>query len=222
MKLLAPALLLIPFLFPSPAPAADASRGPDVVIAGDSYSVGVLGSYFEKTFKGQGQKVSRYGISSSFVKHWLEKSPSDKTVGPGVGVDWVSPGQSGSGHAPADYPKLREILMGEAKNAKMLVIILGTNGICQGRTVSDAGALAEQATAAIPGIKCFWVGPELFRSECGGDFKRQREFSMALGQAVSGNCTFIDSTTLGLDPGQAPHRNDNASAWAAAVATKLK
>ena len=129
MKLLAPALLLIPFLFPSPAPAADASRGPDVVIAGDSYSVEVLGSYFEKTFKGQGQKVSRYGISSSFVKHWLEKSPSDKTVGPGVGVDWVSPGQSGSGHAPADYPKLREILMGEAKNAKMLVIILGTNGI---------------------------------------------------------------------------------------------
>jgi hypothetical protein len=225
MKHLAVALLLFPA---ATVFADDPSRGPQVVIAGDSYSAGTVGNRLLKGFQGQGLKVSRYGVSSSFVKHWVQNGPDDKFIPGGTGVDWITPSGSGGGPVkPNTFPKLVPILKGEAKNAKRLIIILGTNGLCEGATVTDAGKLAKQAKEAVPGIQCTWVGPKLFtdKNECGGDIQKQKQFSQSLGQAVQGGgCKFVDSTGI-APPGTHPHApgdGDKVNEWADAVWQKVQ
>ncbi|MGZ3701701.1 MAG: hypothetical protein ACXWSD_07900, partial [Bdellovibrionota bacterium] len=89
-------------------------------------------------------------------------------------------------------------------------------------TVIDAGALVKQVVPLVPGIKCYWVGPKEYRSNCGGSLPKQVAFAKELGDAVSDSCTYIDSTQLGLSVATAPHHNDEAQEWAAAVAPLLK
>ncbi len=195
------------------------SRHATVVIAGDSFSVGVLGTYFEKKLSGARARVARYGVSGSRISHWLEKNSSDTTMEAGAGVSWTSPENSGGDGPPAGFPKLKKIL--ETAAPKKLVLILGTNDRCDETAAAGAAELVRQAKSASPMVRCYWVGPKLFEKLCGGNLAAQKKFSRALGTALEGKCRFIDGTRLGLPPGELPHVNDGAEAWAEKVAPLL-
>jgi hypothetical protein len=212
-------LVLSVFMFSTAVSSSFAENPKKILYIGDSHTVGAFGTEFSKelacAFCGQ---VSRYGVSSSAMVHWLAASwpggfkqgfIQSKVGTDGKEVILRSPTKKDE-PVPADFPHYNQLLVGELE---AVVIALGTNDV-----MSYCSKTPEVQAETMKGLKrmietvkkhaksCIWVGPTLFKkvgknekagvieNGCkGNEDLYKKAIDMLRAEVVNSCCIYIDS-----------------------------
>ena len=192
------------------------AQEPRILFIGDSHTAGTFGDEFAKelasAFHGQ---VSRYGVSSSAVLHWMGRSSFARLTGgwrtSQVGTDGNHTNVNGDprGHVGPDFPTYTQLL---GQGFDVVVIALGTNDVnnyCSWNQARQAEAiqLAKSMADRTSGKTCVWVGPPSFTERarvifegCGGQSGRYDRTVDALKQELEKSCLYIDSRKFKMPP----------------------
>lgn len=177
----------------------------NILFIGDSHTAGTFGDKFSKelaiTLHGE---VSRYGVSSSTMRHWLGQPPLRSLT-----VDWAESHVNAQGNevmrplkqpgsVPQNFKNYPQLL---DQGFDVVVIALGTNDVTN--YYSQPQKLAEQAGQMVQmaqGKTVIWVGPPSFTDGSpvintrGGSQAQYKIAIDLLKQAVESNGGFyIDS-----------------------------
>lgn len=172
----------------APPPGGKIGAGSNVLVIGDSHTIGTFGTQLDKDLRSTGARVETYGSSGSSPSWWINGTTTNSGYSARHADGSVDQPPWNQPHAT---PKLSDLIAKQRPDT--IIVNLGANmrGASAQEIERQVSSLAKMAKES--GARLIWVGPPKTREDMSNPSSVNR-FNAAMRDAVAPYGTYLSSS----------------------------